>query len=89
VATSGLGSHDPLVSALQILSAEKSKATSHLSQESLLGFLITADQLLHDHHFACGFVSHLRKDKGEQRRDQRQFWHSVWDNLWAKGVAQW
>lgn len=35
------------------------KSCSYLCQESLLCFLITANQLLHHHHLSCCFVSHL------------------------------
>lgn len=39
------------------------KSCSYLCQESLLCFLITANQLLHHHHLSCCFVSHLVETK--------------------------
>lgn len=34
---------------------------TNLFKERFLGLLITPDQLLHHHHLACGFMSHLRQ----------------------------
>lgn len=41
---------------------------SYLCQESLLCFLITANQLLHHHHLSCCFVSHLGGNKTHNYR---------------------
>lgn len=60
---------------------------SYLCQESLLCFLITANQLLHYHHLSCCFVSHLVETKPTTTGKVQEYTAAMLLQLFGKSVT--